>query len=170
MNQTYASVVQLTKMLKNLDGWLDKAVEHAKSKNFDPERLVQARLSPDMYSLSRQVESACDGVKFTAARLAGKDAPKHEDGEHGLDTLRARISSVIDFVSSFKESDFEGAESRVVPLSYMPGKGVVGADYLNELNVPNTYFHFSMAYAILRHNGVPLGKMDYLGSINLRDV
>jgi hypothetical protein len=170
MNQTYASVLQLSKMLKNLDGWLDKAVEQAKQKNYDPERLLQARLAPDMFSLSRQIQSACDGVKFTAARLAGKDAPKHEDGEHGMDLIRSRIRSVLEFVGGFKESDFEGAESRVIPLGFMPGKGLIGADYLNEMNLPNTYFHFCMAYAILRHNGIDLGKMNYLGSSNFRDL
>jgi hypothetical protein len=170
MSNAHASVVQLTKMLKNLDSWLDKAVEYAKKKNFDPNVLLQSRLAPDMQPLMFQIQASCDGVKFSAARLAGKEAPKHPDTETTLEQIRPRIKAVIEFASSFKESDFSGAETRKVPLGFMPGKGIVGTDYLSELQLPNTYFHLTMAYAILRHNGVELGKQDYLGSLNLIDV
>ena len=170
MSNAHATVVQLTKMLKNLDNWLDKAVEYAKKKNFDPNVLLQSRLFPDMQPLMFQLQASCDGAKFCAARLSGKEAPKHPDTETTLEQIRPRIKAVIEFCSSFKESDFAGAESRNVPLGFMPGKGVKGVDYLNELQVPNTYFHFTTAYAILRHNGVELGKQDFLGSLNLIDV
>jgi hypothetical protein len=170
MSHVHQSVLQLAKMLRNLDRWLDKAVEQAKQKGYDPANLLQARLAPDMFTLSRQIQSVCDGVKFTAARLGGKDAPKHPDGELGLDELRARIRSVLDFVGGFKEADFAGAEERVIPLGFMPGKGLIGSDYLHQMNLPNTYFHLAMAYAILRHNGVDVGKMDFLGDANLRDL
>ena len=171
MTDFHAQLVQMIKMLKNLDNWLGKAEEHAKAKSFEPAVLLQSRLSPDMFTLSRQIQSACDGVKFLAARVAGKDAPKHADGDQlTLDELRGRIRSVIEYVSAFTAKDFEGAQSRVVPLGFMPGKGVNAPDFVHEMNVPNTYFHLCMAYAILRHNGVNIGKMDFLGSLNLRDL
>lgn len=170
MSNAHATVVQLTKMLKNLDAWLDKTVEYAKKKNFDPNVLLQSRLFPDMQPLMFQLQSACDGAKFCAARLSGKEAPKHPDTETTLEQIRPRIKAVIEFCSSFKESDFAGADTRSIPLGFMPGKGLKSQDYLNELQVPNTYFHFTTAYAILRHNGVELGKQDFLGSLSIIDV
>src|SRR5262249_20265319 len=152
------------------DAWLDKAVAHAQKKNFDINVLLQSRLAPDMMPLMFQIQSACDGAKFCAARLSGKEAPKHPDTETTLDQIRPRIKAVIEYCSGFKESDFAGADGRKVPLGFMPGKGLAANDYLNELQLPNTYFHFTMAYAILRHNGVELGKQDYLGSLNIIDV
>ncbi len=170
MSNVHANVVQLTKMLKNLQGWLDKGVAHAKAKNFDPGVLLESRLAPDMLPLTRQVQAACDGAKFFAARLSGKEPPKHPDTEKTMDELRARISAVVEYCSSFKESDFTGAEERAVPLGFMPGKGVRGKDFIVEMNIPNTYFHLVTAYAILRHNGVDIGKQDYIGSMTLIDV
>ena len=170
MSNAHATVVQLTKMLKNLDAWLDKTVEYAKKKNFDPNVLLQSRLFPDMQPLTFQIQACCDGAKFCAARLSGKEAPKHPDTETTLEQIRPRIKAVIEFCSAFKESDFAGADTRSIPLGFMPGKGLKSQDYLNELQVPNTYFHFTTAYAILRHNGVELGKQDFLGSLNLIDV
>jgi hypothetical protein len=171
MTDFHAQLVQMTKMLKNLDRWLEKASEHAKAKSFEPAVLLQSRLSPDMFTLSRQIQAACDGVKFLAARVAGKDAPKHADSDQlTLDELRARIASVLEYAGSFTAKDFEGADKRIVPLGFMPGKGVDAADFVNEMNVPNTYFHLCMAYAILRHNGVNLGKQDFIGSMKLRDL
>ena len=171
MTDFHAQLVQMTKMLKNLDGWLDKAVEHAKTKDFEPAVLLQARLAPDMFTLSRQIQAVCDGVKFLAARAAGKDAPKHADGDQlTLDDLRARIRAVLEFVSGFEPKDFERASERIVALSFMPGKGMKADDWMHEMNVANTYFHLGMAYAILRHNGVNLTKTDYIGSISLRDM
>jgi uncharacterized protein len=124
-----------------------------------------------MYPLVRQIQSACDGVKFLAARTAGKDAPKHADSEQAtLEELRARIASVLEFAASFGPKAFEGASERVVPLGFMPGKGMLAGDFVNEMNVSNTYFHICMAYAILRHNGVSLTKTDYIGGLNLRDL
>jgi hypothetical protein len=169
-SQYYATVQQLTKMLKNLDTWLDKAVAHAEKKKFDPAVLLQSRLAPDMYPLMAQIQSACDGAKFCAARLAGKDPPKHPDTEKTLEEIRPRIRAVIEYCSSFKESDFTGAEARTVPLGFMPGKGIRAQDFLQDMNVPNTYFHLVTAYAILRHNGVELGKQDFIGSMNLVDI
>ncbi|HEX3596330.1 MAG TPA: DUF1993 domain-containing protein [Polyangiaceae bacterium] len=170
MSHVHANVVQFTKMLKSLDAWLEKAEGYAKKKNFDAAVLLESRLAPDMLPLVRQIQASCDGAKFYCARLSGKEPPKHPDTEKTLDELHARIRSVVEYCSSFKESDFNGAEERAVPLGFMPGKGVRGKDFITEMNVPNTYFHLCMAYAILRHNGVDIGKTDYIGSLSLIDV
>lgn len=171
MSEFHAQLVQMTKMLKNLDGWLEKSIEHAKAKGFEPAVLLRSRLAPDMYPLVNQIQTVCDGVKFLAARVAGKEAPKHPDSDTAtVEELRARIASVLEYCAGFSAKDFENADQRVVPLSFMPGKGMSAGDFVREMNVANTYFHLAMAYAILRHNGVPLGKQDYIGSLNLRDL
>ena len=169
MNLYDSSVPQMKKMLDNLSRWLDKAEEHAKKKSFDPNVLVQARLAPDQYPLLRQVQSSCDSAKFAAARLTGKEAPKHPDTETTIEELHARIKTVIAYLDTFSEKDFAGASERHIELPWAQGKWVPGNEYLNALQLPNFYFHVTTGYAILRHNGVPLGKMDYLGSIDLRD-
>ena len=165
-----SSVPQLKKMLTNLDKWLEKSVAYAKEKSFEPNVLATARLAPDQYPLNKQVQSACDGAKFCAARLTGKEAPKHPDTEQTIDELRARIKTCTTYLDTFKAADFSGAETRVVALLFMEGKALVGSDYLNEMVLPNFYFHIAHAYAILRHGGVPLGKIDYIGSLNMRDA
>jgi uncharacterized protein len=170
MSEAHRTVVQLTKMLQNLSAWLEEGVEYAKQRSFDPAVLLQSRLAPDMYPLMRQLQSSCDGAKFLAARLSGKEPPKHPDTEQTLDEIRARLRTVIEYCSSFKESDFEGWEARKVPLPFIPGKGSTAPVYLTELTVPNTYFHMAIAYAILRHNGVALGKTKYLGAFDLIDM
>jgi len=170
MSQIHAELVQMTKMLKNLDRWLTKAEEHAKTKGSDPSELLNARLAPDMFPFTRQVQAACDGVKVLAARLAGKEPPKHPDTEQTFEQLHTRVKTVLDYVKGFTAADFEGAEARLLPMSFMPGKAQTGSDFVLEMNVPNTYFHFCMAYAILRHNGVGLGKMDYLGRLTFLDL
>ena len=166
----YEAIPQITKMLQNLDRWLTKGEEHAKAKSFDPNVLCAARLAPDQYALTRQIQAACDGAKFAAARTAGKTPPSHPDTETTVAELHARIQTVIEYLGTFQKEDFEGAESRLVGLSFMPGKGLKGSDYMTEMALPNFYFHCCMAYAILRHNGVPLGKADYIGSLNLQDM
>jgi len=166
----YAHVVQMTKMINNLDRWLDKAVAHAKAKNFDPQVYVELRLAPDMLPFKNQIQSVCDGAKFLAARLSGKEPPKHPDTETTFEQLRARVRTVLEYLATFSVGDFANAETRTVPLGFMPGKGLAAQDFMLELNLPNTYFHLCMAYALLRHNGVDLGKIDYLGSLNLKDL
>ncbi len=163
-------VAQSSKMLQNLDRWLDKATAHATAKKFEPAVLLQARLAPDQYPLVRQIQAACDSVKFLAARFAGKDPPKHPDTETTFDELRTRIKAVVEYANSFSDKDFEGCETRAIPLGFMPGKGLTGADYAVQMSIPNTYFHITTAYAILRHNGVDVGKTDYMGSLPLIDV
>jgi hypothetical protein len=170
MSIAYAVVQEQKKMLGNLDRWIEKAVAHAATRSFDPVIFLSARLAPDQYTLVRQIQSACDTAKFTAARVTAKDPPKHPDTEQTIDEARARIASVTKYLDTFSPSDFEGAEARLVKLSFAPGKAMVGADYLFEMQIPNFFFHVTTAYAILRHNGVNLGKMDYIGSVATRDV
>jgi hypothetical protein len=170
MNEAYAQLVQMTKMLKNLRQWLEAGVELAKAKKFDPEVLLNARLAPDMYTFTQQVQAACDGVKLIAARLSGTQPPSHPDTEKTLDEVRARIDKVLSYVEGFKPEQFEGWQERTITMAFLPGKGSKAADWLHEMNLPNTYFHLAMAYAILRHNGVGLGKTAYIGSLNLHDV
>jgi hypothetical protein len=169
MSFVYESVQEQKKMVRQLGGWIEKGVEFAKAKSFDPSVLLAARLAPDQYPLLRQVQAACDNAKFAAARLSGKEAPKHPDTEQTVDEVRARIQSCLAFLETLKPADFEGAEARLIDLHFMPGKVIKGSDYLTEMALPNFYFHLTTAYAILRHNGVPLGKSDFIGSLNMRD-
>jgi hypothetical protein len=164
-----AQIAQLKKMLTNLDGWLEKGVAHAKAKNFDPDVFVTARLAPDQYPLVRQVQAAADAAKFVAARLSGKEAPKHADTEQTIEQLRARIRAATGFLDTLKASDFSGAESRIIELPFLEGKVLSGIEYLVEMAVANFYFHVTTAYAILRHNGVELGKRDFIGHLPVRD-
>jgi hypothetical protein len=164
-----ASVPQFKKMLQNLERWLDKGVEYAQKKSFDPAVLLSARLAPDQYPLLRQIQAACDSAKFPSARLSGKEPPKHPDTEQTVDEIRKRIRTVIEYLDTFKPAEFAGAETRKIALSFLEGKVMLGSDYLNEMALPNFYFHVTTAYAILRHNGVDLGKSDFIGSMNVRD-
>ncbi len=170
MTDVHAQVLQYSKMLKNLDRQLEKAAEAAKAKKYEVTVLLQSRLAPDMFPLVRQVQSACDGAKFFAARTSGREAPKHPDTEQTLDEIRARIENVIEYLGTFTPDAFKGWESRVVPLGFMPGKGVPAPDWIREFNLPNTYFHLSMAYAILRNNGIDVTKTDFIGSMNIKDL
>ena len=121
-------------------------------------------------ALLNVVQSACDYVKAAAAWLSGQTPPKHEDNERTIDELRDRIRKTVAFAESVKESQYADARERKVKLSWAPGKVIGGEDYLLQMTIPNTFFHIAMAYAILRHNGVDVGKMDFLGSINLVDA
>jgi hypothetical protein len=163
-------VPTVTRVLTNVDNWIDIAIEHANKKSFDPAVLLTARLAPDQFHLMRQLQSVCDHTKFSVARVAGKEPPSHPDTENTFDEIRTRIRSVREYVSSFSEADFEGAETRIVPVRAAPGKGLLAIDYFREMSLPNLYFHATTAYAILRHNGVELGKRNFLGRFSLRDL
>jgi hypothetical protein len=165
----YDVVVQCTQNLKNLETCFDKAEQHAAARKFDVNVLVNSRLAPDMQPFTYQVQSACDYVKAAAAWLSGQAPPKHEDNEKTFDELRARIRKTVAFVESVKEAQYAGASERKVRLSWAPGKVIGGKDCLVQLIIPNTYFHIAMAYAILRHNGVDVGKRDFLGPISFVD-
>ena len=166
----YKVVSQCTQSLKNLEVFLDKAEQYATAKKFDVSLLMTSRLAPDMQPLIYQVQSACDYLKAGAARLSGQTPPKHEDNEKTIVEVRARIRKTIAFAESVKEEQYEGASNRKVNLSWAPGKVIAGEDYLLEITIPNIYFHIAMAYAILRNNGIDVGKMDFLGSIDLIDA
>jgi hypothetical protein len=159
---------QMKKMLGQADKWLETAATFAKTKSFDPNVFLTLRLAPDQFAFARQVQTACDTAKLAAARLAGKEPPKHPDTEQTLDELRTRIQSVITYLDSFTAKDFEGAQTRVVTQPRWEGKVMSGGDYFIEHAVPNFFFHITHAYAILRHAGVDIGKRDYLGPLTLR--
>ena len=132
--------------------------------------LMTSRLAPDMQPFTYQVQSACDYVKGAAAWLSGQTPPRHEDTERTIDDLRGRIRKTIAFAEGVKQAQYAGASERTVKLSWMPGEVIGGEDYLMQITVPNVFFHVSMAYAILRHNGVDVGKRDFLGPMNFVDV
>ena len=160
-------VSQCVQSLKTVEKWLDKAEEFAAAKKFDASVLINARLAPDMKNFIYQVQSACDYVKGAAAWLSGQTPPRHEDNEKTIGELRARIRKTVAYVESVREAQYEGASGRRVSFSWAPGKIMGGKDYLLQMTIPNVFFHLAMAYAILRHNGVDVGKMDFLGQINL---
>ena len=168
MNLYDLTVPQLIKMLKNADGWLAAATKHAEAKKFDVNTLLKARLAPDQFALDRQIQSMCDNAKFIAGRLTGKDWPAHPDTETTFEQLRARTGAVISYLETFKPEDFDGAGERKITLPWMEGKWMTGDEYAIEFAIPNFYFHVVTAYAILRHNGVELGKREFIGSVPMR--
>lgn len=163
----YHLINQMKKGLGQLDHCLAKAITHAQAKGYDPNVLAGMRLAPDQFPLTRQVQTACDTAKLSSARLTGKEAPKHGDEEKTLDELRARIATVIAWLDQLGPADFEGAAERVVSQPRWEGKTMTGADYFVEHAIPNFFFHTATTYAILRHNGVDLGKRDYLGALTM---
>jgi hypothetical protein len=159
-----ASAPQLKKMLGNLTTILTKAEEHATAKGIDDKVLAGARLFPDMFPLARQVQIACDQAKFGLARLAGVEAPKFEDTESTLAQLKERIAKTIAFMDGIKPEQIDGTEAKEIQFS-IKGRSFefVGEQYVLTWIIPNFYFHVATAYNILRHNGIELGKADYLG-------
>jgi len=160
-----ASIPAFKRLLNNLDGILAKAESHATEKKLGPTVLTSFRLFPDMLPLTSQVFIATDVCKGAAARLTGQEAPAFADTETTLPELRARIAKTLAYLEDFKPEQFEGAETRHIVLKFGPNSfEFTGHDYLNHFVLPNIYFHATTCYAILRHNGVVLGKADYLGS------
>lgn len=156
---------QMKKMLRQLDTWLELAATHAKTKAFDPNLFLGFRLAPDQFAFVRQVQIACDTAKTAASRLTGKEAPTHADTEQTLDELRARVASVLAYLDGFTAKDFEGAATRVITQPRWEGKTMTGANYFMEHALPNFFFHITHVYAILRHNGVDVGKRAFLGPL-----
>jgi hypothetical protein len=159
-----ASAPVFKRMLKNLDVILDKAQAYAEARKIEPSVLLTARLAPDMFHLIRQVQIATDQAKGAVARLAGIDPPKFEDNEATFADLKARIAKTIDFLDSVKPAQIDGSEERQITLT-IRGQPlqVKGIELLLNMATPNVYFHISAAYLILRHNGLDLGKADFLG-------
>jgi hypothetical protein len=154
----------LIRGLTNMSAILDKAEAHAAAKKFDSIVLAQARLFPDMHPMSRQVQIACDTSKGAAARLAGIEAPKHEDTETTLPELKARIAKTVDFLKTVTPAQVAGDDARTIELKFPGGsQKFTAADYVNGFVLPNFYFHASMVYALLRKGGVEVGKRDFLG-------
>jgi len=159
------SAPRLANTLRNLSAILDKAQAHADARKIDPLVLTNARLYPDMLPLKRQVHIACDTAKYSVARLAGVEAPKHEDVEETFVDLKVRIAKTLDFIQTFKPAQIDGSEEKAIHLKL--GQREVdfkGMQYLLGHALPNFYFHVVTAYDILRHNGVEVGKRDYLGN------
>src|SRR5579872_3574176 len=161
----YQAISQCTQMLKNLGSWLDKAEEFAGAKKFDVGVLMTGRLAPDMKPFIYQVQSACDYVKGAAAWLSGQTPPSHEDNEQTIGEVRARIRKTLAFVESVEPEQYEGASERSVKIGWAGGRSIRAEDYLMQITIPNVFFHITTAFAILRHNGVDVGKMDFLGAI-----
>lgn len=158
-------IPQYIKVLKNLNGIMSKAAGYADSKKFETEVFAQARLAPDQFAFYRQVQIACDTAKLSAARLTAKEAPIHDDKETAWPQLKKRIEDVIYYLESFKAKDFEGAEARHITQARWEGKWLSGYEYTVQHAIPNFYFHITTAYSILRHNGVDIGKKDFLGEM-----
>ena len=161
-----ASIPAFVQMLNNLSAIMDKAEAHARSREIDPEVLLNYRLAPDMLPFVRQIQIAADLAKGAAARLAGVEVPKHDDTEKTFADLKARLAKTVTFVQSFKPSDIDGSEDREINL--MLGEHKMrfrGQPYLMRFVMPNFYFHCTTAYDILRHCGVDLGKRDFIGTI-----
>src|SRR6266700_3937689 len=152
--------------LNALSAILDKAETYAEAKSIDPTVLLSARLFPDMFAFTRQVQIACDQAKYGGARLAGIDPPRYEDNEKTIAELKARIAKTIAFVQALDARKIDESADREITLPLGPKSGhMKGADYLNHFALPNFYFHVTPAYDILRHCGVEIGKIDFLGAI-----
>ena len=161
-----ASVPIFVKMLGNLSVWLDTAEAHALAKKFDVAVLLGSRLAPDMLPLTRQIQIACDSAKFCVARLAGGDAPKFEDVETTVAELKERLTKTIAYVQSVPAAQLDGTEDKDIEV---PSRGAEplkfnGEAYLKHFVLPNFFFHVTTVYALLRHNGVALGKRDFLNA------
>jgi uncharacterized protein len=163
-------IKQMIENLKVVDRWLDKAEAHAASKKFDVQILLDDRLAPDMQPLIYQIQSACDYIKAAAGWLADEKPPRHEDNETTIGEVRARIAKTVAFAEGFVEAQYAGAASRKIALPWKPGKVLGGDDYLVQIIIPNVYFHLTTAYAIPRHNGVAIGKQDFLGHVRFVDA
>jgi hypothetical protein len=160
-----ASAPIFNAMLSNLDHFLVKAAAHAEAKKFDPANLLAARLAPDMLPFTRQVLIACDASKLGIARLAGVEAPKYDDTESTIEQLRERIAKTVAFISSVPADKIDGTEDK--DITFPVGRDgatrtMKGEAYLKHWVIPNMFFHVTTAYALLRHNGVELGKSDFL--------
>lgn len=161
-----ASIPVMIKMLGNLEAIVDKAITHAATRKVDDAAFVDARLFPDMFTFARQIRIATDMSKGAGARLAGIDMPKFDDNEKSLPELKARVRKGIDFLKTLSAAQIDGTEDKAITITV--GGNTLnfnGLDYLNHWVLPNFYFHVATAYNLLRHGGVEIGKMDFLGKV-----
>ncbi len=154
-----------TRALKQLSHLLDKAADYAAAKKVSDETMLALRLAPDMYSLGKQVQVVCDFSKLAVARLSGTQAPKHEDNEKSFAELQARIAATRRYIDSLPQGAFVDAEKKTITLPFMPDQPMTAEFYLLSFVQPNVYFHLTAIYAILRSNGVEVGKSDFLGAM-----
>lgn len=162
----YEQVIpQYSKMLKNMSSIMAKAEKHAENKKIEMSVFLNSRLAPDQFNLIKQIQIATDTAKLCASRLSGKEAPKHEDQETTWPELKKRIDDVVSYLGTFSAKDFEGADSKKISQPRWEGKWLTGFEYVLQHATPNIYFHVTTAYSILRHNGVDIGKKDYLGEM-----
>lgn len=159
------TIPQFAKVLKNLNAILDKGAAYADHKKFEMDVLLNSRLAPDQFNLIRQIQIATDSAKLCAFRLTGKEAPKHDDKETTLAELKTRIQDVLTYFNGLKPTDFQGSENKKITQPRWEGKWLTGEEYVLQHALPNFYFHVTTAYSILRHNGVDIGKKDYLGEL-----
>jgi hypothetical protein len=160
-----ATVPAFLQILGSLTGILAKAEAHCTAKNIQPEVLLNARLYPNMYPLTRQIQTVCDLAAKTCARLTNSEVPSTPDTEKTFDELKQRLANTIAYVKAFKPEQFEGGDSRDITFPVGPSNTMTmkGQQYLNNFAFPNFYFHAAIAHGILRHNGVEIGKRDFLG-------
>ena len=164
LSMSQASIPVLARVLGNLSAILDKAVADAEARKIDPAVFLNARLAPDMHPLVRQVQIVSDAAKGCVARLAGVETPSFPDTETSFPELKERLAKTIAFVQSIPAGQIDGSEAKAIKLTFPGGEfAFTGQDYLFNFAMPNVYFHTTTAYAILRHNGVPIGKRDFLG-------
>ena len=169
ISMSSASVPVFKAMLGNLSHFLDKAQAHAEAKKFDPAALLQFRLAPDMLPFTRQIQIACDAAKNGVARISGVEAPKFDDSEATFAELKARIQKTLDYLATVPREKLDGTEEKDItfPTGRDTTRTMKGEAYLKHWALPNFFFHTTMAYAILRHNGVELGKADYLAGAKI---
>jgi hypothetical protein len=166
----YEAIQQFSRTLRNLDAILGKAEAHAKARNFDVNNFVTARLAPDMLPFAVQVRIACDHAKSAAQALTGKELPKHEDNEKTFEDLRGRIAKCLAVLDGVHAADFTVKPDTVIKMPNRPGKGMRAGEYLWQRQIPNFYFHVTTAYALLRAGGVDIGKTDFLGHLDVKDL
>lgn len=167
----YLAIRQMARTLKNLDAILDKATKQAEARKFDVNNFCAARLFPDMLPFLAQVRIACDHAKSTAANLAGKEPPRHEDNETTVADLRGRIAKCLAYLDTLTASDFEKTKPEtLIRLPNRPGKAIPAEEYLLARQLPNFFFHVTTAYDLLRHGGIEIGKSDFLGPLGFIDV
>ncbi|AMO21557.1 DUF1993 family protein [Ramlibacter solisilvae] len=164
ISMSSASLPIFRTALENLAHILDKGAAHAEARKFDPTVLLQYRLAPDMLPFARQIQIACDGPKNGAARIAGIEAPRYEDNEASFPELKARIQKTLDWLATVPADKMDGTEDKEItfPVGRDKTRTMKAEAYLKHWVLPNMFFHITTAYAILRHNGVELGKADYL--------
>jgi hypothetical protein len=170
MNLYDLLIPQMIRTLGQAQRWLDKAQAYAEQKKFDPEVLLAARLAPDQWHLGRQLQAITLVPLRASAALRGLEPPAPQDQQATIANLREGLSSTLEQLKALKREEFQGAEERVIPLPFLPGKGMKALDCVLQFSLPNFYFHATTAYAILRHNGVDVGKMDFLGDLDIRDL